>query len=251
MKNVIITGASSGIGLAAVKRFADENWRVILLARRKPLLEEIAAKLPGGMDRHIVAAGDYSEDSTVIQLHDILQKHNITQIDALVNCAAIIGSEPLIDSSLEVWRKPLDTILNGAINMTRAAVKYMTSGGRIVHVTSIHALRAEKNSGAYATAKAAVTQYCRNAALELADRNILVNAVAPGFIETPMSSASGFSELETEWFRNNYVEGHHLPLRRAGQPEEVAGVLYFLCGKDASYITGQTIVVDGGLTVTF
>ena len=251
MKNVIITGASSGIGHAAAERFASENWRVILLSRNQQKLTEAAATLPGGIDRHIVVAGDYALDTTAERLHKILQEHNITQIDALVNCAAITSSEPLIDSPLAVWRSPLDTILNGAINMTRSAVKYMSAGGRIVHVTSIHAFRAEKYSGAYATAKAAVAQYCRNAALELADRNILVNAVAPGFIETPMSSACGFSELETEWFRDNYVQGHHLPLRRAGQPEEVAGVLYFLCSQDASYITGQTIVVDGGLTITF
>lgn len=251
MKTVIITGASSGIGLSAVRRFAAGNWRVILLARRENLLNEIVSSLPETSEKHLVVAGDYSLDSTVEKLHKMLAENNIKQIDALVNCAAVIGSDPLIESDLALWRRPLDIILNGAINMTRAAAEYMTNGGRIVHVTSIHAFRAEKNSGAYAAAKAAVTQYCRNAALELADRNILVNAVAPGFIDTPMSSANGFSELETDWFRDNYVTGGHLPLRRAGQPEEVAGVLYFLCGKDASYITGQTIVVDGGLTITF
>ena len=78
-----------------------------------------------------------------------------------------------------------------------------------------------------------------------------MNAIAPGFIQTPMSIIDGVSELETDWFRDNYVLGKHLPLRRAGQPEEVAGVALFLAGPDASYITGQVIVVDGGLTVTF
>jgi 3-oxoacyl-[acyl-carrier protein] reductase len=88
-------------------------------------------------------------------------------------------------------------------------------------------------------------------ALELADRPILVNAIAPGFVNTPMSVSGGINELDTEWFKDNYVTGHHLPLRRAAQPEEIAGVAFFLAGKDASYITGQVITVDGGLTITF
>lgn len=88
-------------------------------------------------------------------------------------------------------------------------------------------------------------------ALELADKGILVNAIAPGFVNTPMSVSEGENELETKWFRDNYVVGGHLPLRRAAAPDEIAGVAFFLAGKDASYITGQVITVDGGLTVTF
>jgi 3-oxoacyl-[acyl-carrier protein] reductase len=127
----------------------------------------------------------------------------------------------------------------------------MTSGGRIIHVTSIHGDRAEKNASAYAMAKAAINSFCRGLALELADAGILVNAIAPGFIDTPMSVINGVNELETEWFENNYVAGNHLPLRRAGRPEEIAGVAAFLAGPDATYLTGQIITVDGGLSVTF
>ena len=250
MKTAIITGASSGIGLAAVQRFAAEGWRVILLARRRTLMEKIIENLPNpGI--HRIADGDYSIPETAETLKHSLTEWNIERVDALVNCAGVIGADPIADSPMEQWRIPLDTILNGAILMTRTVVPFMKNGGRIVHVTSIHAFRAEKLSSAYATAKAAVGQYCRSAALELADRGILVNSVAPGFVDTPMSSASGCSELETEWFKNDYVSGRHLPLRRAGKPEEIAGVLYFLCGPDATYITGQTLIVDGGLTITF
>ena len=252
MKRVLITGASSGIGLATARRFAQEGWMTILLARRAALLEEIRDSLPGGAERHLVLAGDYARPETFERLSQLFDNEIITKLDALVNCAGVIGAEPIVGSPLEEWRKPLDTMLNGAILVSRAVVPRMEQGGRIVHVTSIHCERAELFSSAYATAKAAINQYCRSLALELADRGILVNTVAPGFVDTPMSSAqTGTSELESDWFQNDYVKGRHLPLRRAGRPEEVAGVLYFLCGPDASYITGQTIVVDGGLTITF
>jgi 3-oxoacyl-[acyl-carrier protein] reductase len=100
-------------------------------------------------------------------------------------------------------------------------------------------------------AKAAINQYCRALALELAEKGILVNAIAPGFVNTPMSIVNGVNELESDWFKANYITGHHLPLRRAGRPEEIAGVAWFLAGPDATYLTGQVITVDGGLTITF
>jgi 3-oxoacyl-[acyl-carrier protein] reductase len=145
----------------------------------------------------------------------------------------------------------MDTMISGAVKLTRALAPLMPPGGRIIHITSIHAHRAEKGGSGYGMAKAAIEQFCRSAALELADRGILVNAIAPGFVNTPMSSAAGVNELETDWFRANYVEGHHLPLRRAAQPEEIAGVARFLAGPDATYITGHTLTVDGGLSITF
>jgi 3-oxoacyl-[acyl-carrier protein] reductase len=125
-------------------------------------------------------------------------------------------------------------------------------GGRIIHITSIHYERVARGSSAYGMAKAAITQLTRSLAVELAHRNILANTVAPGFIDTPMSvKADGKNELESEWFEDNYIKYNHLPLKRAGQPEEVAGVVYFLAGPDASYMTGSVVTVDGGLMITF
>jgi len=247
-KKIIITGASSGIGKAAAVRFANEGWDVCLVARRGELLKEIVRDLPSG--RHLVCAGSYDDPRTQEKMHQMLLAE-WGRVDVLANNAGVFMAADILQSPLDEWRRPFDIMLNGAIYMTRMAASLMPDGGRIIHVTSIHGERVENRAGAYAMAKAAINQYARALALELAPRKILVNAIAPGFVDTPMSVVDGVNELEGEWFRAHYVDGHHLPLRRAGRPEEIAGVIFFLAGPDSSYITGQVITVDGGLTITF
>jgi len=247
-KKVVVTGASSGIGLATAQRFAREGWDVCVTARREQTLRELVATFPPG--EHLVVPGDYSDPATAEAIGKAIGE-KWGRLDALCNIAGVYFPAKAIESPLEEWRKAFDIMINGAVYMTRMAVPWMKDGGRIIHCTSIHGERAEVGSSSYAMAKAAINQYCRGLALELAEKNILVNAVAPGFVRTAMSVVDGVNELDSEWFKKNYVEGHHLPLRRAGMPEELAGVFFFLAGPDASYITGQVITVDGGLTITF
>jgi NAD(P)-dependent dehydrogenase (short-subunit alcohol dehydrogenase family) len=247
-KKVVVTGASSGIGAATALRFAREGWDVCVTARREKELEDLVSQFPAGM--HLVCPGDYADPATASAIDRAIREH-WGRLDALANVAGVYYGAHVVDSPLAEWRKSFDIMIDGALYMTRMAVPWMTSGGRILHCTSIHGERAEPGASSYSMAKAAVNQYCRALALELAPRNILVNAVAPGFIRTPMSVVNGVSELDGEWFQQNYVTGGHLALRRAGLPEEVAGVFFFLAGPDASYITGQVITVDGGLTITF
>jgi len=248
-RKVVITGASSGIGKATAIRFAADGCDVCVNARREDRLRELVNTFPPG--DHLLDAGDYS-DPTVVDAMGKTLRERWGRVDVLVNCAGVNRSAHVTDAALEGWRVPFDTMFTGGVRMTRMVVPLMTAGGRIVHITSIHGERAEAGTSAYAMAKAALNQFCRGLAVELAPRGILVNAIAPGFIDTEMSiRADGVNELETDWFRMNYVEGHHLPLRRAGQPEEIAGVAAFLAGPDASYLTGQVITVDGGLTITF
>ncbi len=246
-KKVVVSGASSGIGRATAIRFAGEGWDVCLTARRQDRLVEVRQKFPAG--NHLVCPGDYSDPATAEAIGEAVRK-NWGRLDALINCAGVWLATS-IDAPPGEWRAAFDIMVNGAMNLTHMAVPFMKDGGRIIHVTSIHGGRVEKSGGAYAMAKAAINQYCRALALDLAPRGILANAIAPGFVNTEMSIVNGVNELETEWFRQNYVEGPHLPLRRAGRAEEIAGVAWFLAGPDASYITGQVITVDGGLTITF
>lgn len=247
-KKVLITGAASGIGKATAIRFANEGWNVCVNDIQTEKLGDVFALLPG--HDHLMFAGSYAEADAVSQLRTLIAE-KWGNLDVLVNCAGVSGRTDLLEMDPQQWRRIFDVMVNGCLLISRMSIGLMAGEGRIIHITSIHGERAEQYGSSYSMAKAAINQFCRSMALELADRNILVNAVAPGFVNTPMSITDGENELETQWFRDNYIEGNHLPLRRAADPEEIAGVVLFLAGKDASYITGQVITVDGGLTITF
>jgi NAD(P)-dependent dehydrogenase (short-subunit alcohol dehydrogenase family) len=248
-RRVLVTGASSGIGRATAVRFAADGCELCLNARRVDRLQKMVEQFPIG--DHLVCGGDYSDPTVLAAMDKQIQEH-WGQVDVLVNCAGVFQGGDAIESDLAEWRKPFDKMFNGAVSITRLVVPLMPKDGRIIHITSIHGERAEAGSSAYAMAKAALNQFCRGLAVDLAPRGILVNAIAPGFIDTEMSvRPDGVNELHTEWFVVNYMKGHHLPLRRPGRPEEIAGVASFLAGPDATYLTGQVITVDGGLTVTF
>jgi 3-oxoacyl-[acyl-carrier protein] reductase len=244
----LITGAASGIGRATAIRFAEEGYDVCINDIQAEKLESVFRELPAG--NHLLFAGNYALQKDIERGEKIIRE-NWDRLDVLVNCAGISGKSDPVHDSLESWRKVFDIMINGCILVSALALKFMQNNARIIHVSSIHDGRAEKGASSYSMAKSAIDQFCRSMAVELAAKNILVNAIAPGFVDTAMSLVDGVSELESDWFRNNYVDSHHLPLRRAAKASEIAGVALFLAGPDASYITGQVIVVDGGLTITF
>jgi NAD(P)-dependent dehydrogenase (short-subunit alcohol dehydrogenase family) len=249
---LLVTGAASGIGRATALRFSEEGWDICALDRDVEGVARLLTELSPGAeaDSRLAVAGDFASEETSSRLDGLLRER-WGRLDVLVNCAGVyMAGDPIADP-LSTWRAPLDVMLEGAIRMTRVAVPLLGRGGRVIHITSIHGERVERGGSAYAVAKAAINAYCRGLALELADRGILVNAIAPGFVDTPMSVIDGINELETAWFAEHYIQGHQLPLRRPAQPEEIAGVAWFLAGPDAAYITGQVITVDGGLTLTF
>jgi 3-oxoacyl-[acyl-carrier protein] reductase len=248
-KRVLITGAASGIGKATAIRFAEEGYDVCINDLQAEKLEVLLKELSPG--NHILIQGSYAEEATMLDGERIIREH-WDSIDVVVNCAGIFEKTDPIGMKIGQWRIIFDRMFAGCFRITQLGIKFMKErGGRIIHISSIHGSRAEWHASSYSVAKAAIDQYCRAMALELADRNILVNAIAPGFVNTPMSIVDGQNELEGQWFKDNYITNQHLPLRRAAEPGEIAGVALFLAGKDASYITGQVIIVDGGLTITF
>ncbi|MEZ4898285.1 MAG: SDR family oxidoreductase [Saprospiraceae bacterium] len=245
---LIVIGGSSGIGKAIAHRFAEEGWQVMIGAPDWTAVKEVVKELPGtGHQAHAIDLAD----ATSIQRFAGVVKKEFGTFHTLVNSAGVSGGEPINEPDWELWRRPLEIMLFGAARLCRALIPLLEDGGRVIHITSIHHERVVYGSSAYGMAKAAVTQLTRSLAVELAPRQILANAIAPGFVDTPMSVKGGKNELESQWFHDNYVKYDHLPLKRPAQPEEIAGVAWFLAGPDASYITGSVLTVDGGLTITF
>jgi NAD(P)-dependent dehydrogenase (short-subunit alcohol dehydrogenase family) len=247
----IITGAGTGIGAATAELFVREGASVIIVGRRREKLEEVVAKI-GRPDNVAVVPGDVRERSTARQAVSTAQER-FGRLDIVVSNAALFDPAAFPESDLEQWRKMFDVITLGAFHFAREGSLAMIAAktpGRIVTVTSIHATQAEPNASSYGAAKAAVNQFTRGMAVELAPHGIRANAVAPGFIDTPMS-CGGLNAQEFESLKKRYVEAHRIPLSRPGRPEEVAAAILFLASDESSYITGAVLVVDGGLTCTF
>ncbi|MCO5236949.1 MAG: SDR family oxidoreductase [Chitinophagaceae bacterium] len=248
-KQVLVLGGSSGIGKSIAQRFACEGWCVIIASNDSENAALACSELPG--EGHCWFAVDVRYDEQIDHLVGLL-KAGQARVDVLINSVGISESFKVLDTDFAGWNNVLEVMLYGTVKTCRALVPFIPEGGRIIHITSIHHRRVEKGQSAYGMAKAAITQFTRSLALELAPQKILANTIAPGFIDTAMSvKQNGINELTTEWFHDNYIKYDHLPLKRAGRPEEVAGVAFFLAGPDATYITGSVITVDGGLTITF
>ena len=171
----------------------------------------------------------------------------------MVNNAAISYYTPLVETSLEEWRQTLAINLEAYFVLSKLVARSMIPHrfGRIVNIASTQAIACEPLVGAYAASKGGVLALTRSLAVELAPHEILVNAVAPGCIHTPMSIVNGVDETQSELFQEWYVRRRKIPLGRPGEPHEVAGLVLFLASEDCQYMTGQMLVIDGGLTITF
>lgn len=248
-RTCIVLGGGSGIGRAIAVRFAREGCRVLIAGPDTGALAAVRELLPG--EGHLALRADVTLDEDLDNLYHKV-KESLGGCDVLVNSVGISRKHGVVDSDFTDWDSALQVMLYGAVKACRRLVPLLRDGGRIIHITSIHYMRVAVGSSSYGMAKAALTQFTRSLALELADRGILANAIAPGFVDTPMSiKEDGRNELESEWFEAQYVRGGRLPLKRPARPEEIAGVAWFLAGPDASYMTGSVLIVDGGLTITF
>ena len=250
----VITGAAQGIGLGIAERLAAEGAITILADIKAAAAADAAKRI---VEQGYAAEGmpvDISDDASVAELAAaVRRKHGRCEI--LVNNAAVGADTHIETMTMEEYHRVVGINQDGAVRMAMAFVpliKMAGEGRRIVNVASIQGLRGWPNQLAYATAKGAIVNFTRALACELAPYDIMVNAIAPGFVDTPMSILpDGSHEYDSDWFRDIYVKYGRIPMRRFGKPIDMAGPTFFLCSDDARYVTGQILSVDGGASATF
>jgi NAD(P)-dependent dehydrogenase (short-subunit alcohol dehydrogenase family) len=237
VKQAIVTGAGQGIGTAIAEALAGAGYRVGVLDRAAEAAEAVAARLPEA----VALAADVSEEASA---RAALERFGATP-DVLVNNAGIVRFGPLAELAVEDWRAVVDVNLTGCFVMARAAALGMIAngGGAIVNVTSMNGVAPGPNAGAYGASKAGVALLTQQMALEWGPHGVRVNAVAPGLIDAGMS-APIYADAEVRRARESKV-----PLGRLGRAEDVAKAVLFLASEEASYVTGQNLLVDGGVTM--
>ena len=234
-KIVLITGASRGIGLEAAKHFSKEGYKVIGTSRGDFNVGELI-----GDERAISAQLDLISKESIKNLFADLKSEDLLP-SVLVNNAGITKDQIFLRMKDEDWDDVIETNLNGLFRVTKAFIKPMVKNkfGRVINISSVAGLMGNSGQVNYSSSKSAMVGFSRSLAKELGSRNITSNVVAPGFIETDMTTF--LSDAEKQEVSKN------IPMKRFGSVEDVAKCIVFLASDEANYITGQTISVDGGL----
>jgi NAD(P)-dependent dehydrogenase (short-subunit alcohol dehydrogenase family) len=235
-RHALVTGAANGIGLAVAERFRAEGARVSGVDVE-----------PGTEFR-----ADLTETERLPELVDAIESRR-GPVDVLVSVAGIYEPFPAVDQPLDSYRRVLAVNLDAPVALAQRCGRGMSERGwgRILSITSVHARFSEALGLSYDISKAALEGATRTLAVELGRHGVLVNALAPGFVRTRMSVVGGRDELQSDWFRVIYLDNGKLPLGRPAEPAEIASHAAWLCSEQNTYLTGQAITVDGGLTVTF
>ena len=250
-KKVIVTGGSRGIGEGIVKRLYNEGSEIIIADIRK----ELAENLINSLDKNQISffQTDLSQEEEIKKLMEFTEK-KWGSLDFLINNAGIEDGYTLADQTYESYRKTMKVNMDAPFLCSKYALPLLEKSKtpRIIMITSIQGIRGYKGNISYNTAKGGLINMTRVLAVELAEKNILVNSVAPGFINTPLSvMKDGNLEWDTDWFKDVYLKYEKLPMGRYGHPDDVAGAVYFFCSEDSKYVTGQTLLVDGGVSSSF
>lgn len=238
---VLVTGGSRGIGRAIVERFAAEGAALAVLDYDRDELDKAGQEWKEAgytcMTFPVDVSNQEQVDQAVTQAVSVYGK-----IDVLVNNAGIAWEEPFLDIQAQNWRKMLDVNLNGMFYVAQRVAKEMSAAGSgsIINMASTNGLVGEAKYAHYNASKGGIVLLTKTMALELGAYGIRVNAVCPGYIQTPMSEAIDSPEFIEEYIRTK------IPLGRVGKPKDISGVFAFLASEDAAFITGETIVVDGG-----
>jgi NAD(P)-dependent dehydrogenase (short-subunit alcohol dehydrogenase family) len=239
-----VTGASQGIGAAVAVALARDGFDVALSSTRPDKLAEVVSKIEAARARAVPVALDVREPESIERaMAEVLGRCG--RLDVLVNNAGVPLTKAALDVTAAEWASVLDVNLKGAFFMSQQMGRHLIRSGRtgsIVSIASTHGLVALASRSAYGIAKAAVIHMTRMLAIEWAEHGIRVNAVAPGRIDTPSRAGS----LSRPGYREAALG--RIPMKRFGTAEEVAAAVSYLAGPAAAYVTGQTLVLDGGLT---
>jgi NAD(P)-dependent dehydrogenase (short-subunit alcohol dehydrogenase family) len=247
-KVVIVTGATSGIGRAAAEAFARDGAALVLVGREEAALAEAATavRLSGG--KPAICRADVTDDDAPERVVATALEA-FGRVDVVVNAAGVIASGTLEATSDATWDTMMAVNARAPFRLMRAAAPHLTaSKGAIVNVSSVNGLRSFPGVLAYCVSKAAVDQLTRCAAIEMAPLGVRVNAVNPGVTVTNLHRRSGMDEAQYAAFLERSKTTH--PLGRPGQPQDIAELIVFLASERASWMTGETIPVDGGRHLT-
>lgn len=241
-KVVVITGAGSGIGAAAAQRFASEGANVVLVGRTREKLDKVLHSLAEG--NHLVVPCDVADAEQVQALSERV-KQTFGSVDVLVNNAGSVVQGKIHEVAIEDWRKLMSTDLDGVFYCTHYFMPMLLqTKGNVVNTSSVSGLGGDWGMSVYNAAKGAVTNFTRALAMDYGADGVRVNAVCPGFTLTDLTEDMEDDQELLERFYDR------IPLRRAGQPEDIASAIAFLASDDARYVTGVNLPVDGGITAS-
>ncbi|MBP9038239.1 MAG: 3-oxoacyl-[acyl-carrier-protein] reductase [Candidatus Syntrophosphaera sp.] len=239
---VVITGAARGIGFAIAEAFAAQGAHPVIIDLNQQVVDEASQKLK---DMGYSVSGYVGDVTNSSQMEEVFSSiiEERGKIDCLVNNAGITRDNLLLRMREEEWKMVLEINLTGTFICTQNVFKYMMKArsGSIINIASVIGIMGNAGQANYAASKGGIIAFTKSCAKEFASRNIRVNAVAPGFIETEMTAKLPESVVE------GYAKA--IPLQKMGKPEDVAKLCLFLASEDSAYITGQTIAVDGGLVM--
>ena len=243
---VLITGAGSGVGLECARVFAAQGAKLLLVGRSADKLEAAAAELAETRAQTAICAGDVTDSAFATTAMEAAQESFAAPVEVLINNAGVIVRRDAVDTTDDDWRTVMQTNVDGVFYLSRAFAQQLVYDGAIVNVSSTCGVVGVAGLAAYCTSKGALNQLTRTMALELADKQINVNAVAPGAINSPML----FSEHATQAAADSVVERNQssIPIGDVAQPEEVARAVLFLASE--RHVTGTILSLDGGYTAT-